>query len=60
MDLLGADQWEPGIEVETHLVAEETERSRAGAIALANALRAHAAQEVEIGLHAVILVRFLG
>jgi len=56
--LLGRDEREAGVEVEAHLMAEHAERAGAGAIGLAQPVRADAPQEVEVGLHGPKVVRF--
>ena len=54
MQLLGGEQREALGEVEAHLVAEHGERAGAGPVLLRDALVEDPAEEVEIGLHAVL------
>ena len=57
MQLLRRDERKALAEIEAHLMAEDGNRAGSGPVVLADALVQDAADEIVIGLHAVLLAR---
>ena len=57
MQLLRGDERKALAEIETHLMAEDGNRPGSGPVVLADAFVHDAADQIEIGLHAVLLAQ---